>query len=204
MSLFNAIYTLASGRREQPITESSIVTVEIANRSKAEEVVLWLKWTVSLPVTICHSLYNIGVMLKHRELKTPIGLQVYSGNQINAMPFFFPSPSLHLVSSPNVMRAVAKHFRNDSDGPFTGGSVSKVLYPLLRDLFPETRSLQDQELKEMFILTCSRENVPTFRNALLQFIGPQVLDQLELTLDQVMDDILDWLSKPGRSDQIVL
>ncbi len=204
MSFFNALYTLASGRQEQPINESSRVTVQIANRSKAEEALLWLKWTVSLPVTVCHSLYNIGVMLKHRELKTPIGLQVYSGNQIHSMPFLFPSPSLHLVSSPKVMCAVAQHFRNDSDGPFTGGSVSKVLYPLLRDLFPETQSLQDQELQEMLILTCSRENVPTFRNVLLQFIGPQFSDQLELTLDQVMDEVLEWLSKQEKLGSITL
>jgi cytochrome P450 len=204
MTVFNAFYTFASGRRQQPIDESSIVTVQIANRSRAEETVVWLKWTLSLPVSTAHLLYNIFLMAKHQEINQPVQQQVYSGNQIHSMPSVSSEKSLHIVSSVKVWSAVSRHFHNDSTGPFEGQAIERAWLPLVCDLFEEAKSLPIDELRETFLLSCHSDQVAALRAPFLHFIGPQALDHLMPKLNNVTEEILDWLAQQEKQGSVTI
>ncbi len=191
MSFFNALYTLGSGRCSQPIHTDSRVSIEIASKSRCEQVTHWAKRIVTFPLTMAHGCYNVYLMAKCKEIHEPVARQIYQGNQINYMPSIIPKGiSFHIVSSPRVIHALTPYFRNDPHGVFEGDVIEKAFLPLLKDLF-----VGEKVTKEDFLFTCSHQHVAALRQPFIEFLGPEALPRLKTQLNDVIKEVLDWVSQ---------
>jgi len=153
---FNLIYSLGKG---QP-NPDHVTMEEPLPKTRCDIFTDWIKWTISYPIVLTHSLCNIALLFMHKEFHNPTLMNIYSGNKINFMPI--PrKPPFHIVSSPAVISAILHHARNDNDGFFKGKAAADVLFPLLKDLFHE--KIEDDD----FLLTCFKDATPLYRKPIL-------------------------------------
>ena len=195
MSVFNYAYNLGNFRRKQPeINKDATISIEIAHRSNFEEVCLWGKWMVSKPLTLAHKAYTTYLMIKNKDLLKSIKWQIYPGNRINYMPT--SKTSFHIISDPKIIATIAQHYRNDPEGVFQKNIDANTFSLLLRDLFPkQTEPFSDSELREQFLLTCSKENTAKFRHSFFCLVGPAEISRLKPELNKVIKEILEWLAQ---------
>lgn len=180
--LFNAIYTLAGCRTEQPIQADSIITIAPDDRDATTK---WAKWFFSLPVKFAHGAYNCVAMAMYKDTNEVIARQIYSGNSINAIQFI--GKSGHILSSPKAISVLRPYFRDDPEGPFEV-EKDEAFFSVLKDLYPN-----EIIKREDFLFTCSHANVENYRQPLLDYIGPQALPLLRPQINQTAQDTLDEL-----------
>lgn len=196
MSMVNGAYTCFQGRKVERGAQISILP---ASQKPCDKVNRWLKWGVSLPVTIAHSLYNTALMIRHQEFLKPIKANIYQGSAVHHMPFPYDQTTYHVITSPQIMHELGAHHRTDAEGLFTDIMNTQVFFPAVKDVCADP----DVPLDD-FLFTCSAGKVASYRAPLLQFMGSAQIASLKPQMDEVVDETLAWLQGKERDGIITM
>ncbi len=140
-------------------------------------------------------IYNTYLLMRYGMRKTlfknycPFRLM----NPFNTLLF-----DAKIVSHPNFMKSVLKHFRKDPDeGFFNDEDNSKVLFPIIKDLFPS-----EVITHEDLMATCSKKMANKYRLPLLQYLSPQNIKRHKLELEKIVEETISFWEEKTREKKI--
>jgi cytochrome P450 len=107
-----------------------------------------------------------------------------------------PLKHFHIVSSPQILKEVAKASRWDADGLFLDSNDKQLIFfPLIKDLVGEID-------REEFLFTCHKPNVARLRNPILAFTDARNAASLKKEIKEVIQATLYELEQREQEGEV--